>query len=75
MWYVNTARAMIFMCWHKAWECSEEELNDTSVVCEKIRLWLLNSQNRKKGEDSLSKFLSKLDEFDLNEYHKSHPFR
>ena len=51
-------------------ECSEEELNDTSVVCEKIRLWLLNSQNRKKGEDSLSKFLSKLDEFDLNEYIK-----
>ena len=49
-------------------ECSEEELNDTSVVCEKIRLWLLNSQNRKKGEDSLSKFLSKLDEFDLNEF-------
>ena len=51
-------------------ECSEEELNDTSVVCEKIRLWLLNSQNKKKGEDSLSKFLSKLDEFDLNEYIK-----
>ena len=51
-------------------ECSEEELNDTSAVCEKIRLWLLNSQNRKKGEDSLSKFLSKLDEFDLNEYIK-----
>lgn len=51
-------------------ECPEEELNDTSVVCEKIRLWLLNSQNRKKGEDSLSKFLSKLDEFDLNEYIK-----
>ena len=51
-------------------ECSEEELTDTSAVCEKIRLWLLNGQSRKKGEDSLSKFLSKLDEFDLNEYIK-----
>lgn len=51
-------------------ECQEEELCDTSAACEKIRLWLLNGQSKKNGEDSLSKFLSKLDAFDLNEYIK-----
>ena len=50
--------------------CPEEELNDTSAACEKICLWLLNGQSKKNNEDSLSKFLSKLDEFDLNKYIK-----
>ena len=46
--------------------CSTDELADVSIRCEKIRCWLLEGQG--KQADSLSGFLTKLDEFDLNEY-------
>lgn len=40
------------------------------AVCEKILPVAFKQSEQEKGEDSLSKFLSKLDEFDLNEYIK-----
>lgn len=49
--------------------CSQEELSDSSKRFDKIQNWLLNGKSTKT--DSISKFLTKLDEFDLNEYIKS----
>lgn len=49
--------------------CSSEELSDSSKRFDKIQNWLLNGKST--GTDSVSKFLTKLDEFDLNEYIKA----
>ena len=49
--------------------CSTEELSDSSKRLDKIQNWLLNGKST--GTDSISKFLNKLDEFDLNEYIKA----
>lgn len=53
----------------KLFECSIEELATPSSRFEKILSWLLEEQERK--EDTVSNFLTKLDEFDLNEYIKA----
>ena len=49
--------------------CSQEELSDNSKRFDKIQNWLLNGKSTRT--DSISKFLTKLDEFDLNEYIKA----
>lgn len=49
--------------------CSQEELSDSSKRFDKIKNWLLNGKSTRI--DSISKFLTKLDEFDLNEYIKA----
>ena len=49
--------------------CSLEELSDRSKRFDKIQNWLLNGKST--GTDSISKFLTKLNEFDLNEYIKA----
>ncbi|MGN0107628.1 MAG: hypothetical protein ACI4A5_08030, partial [Hominilimicola sp.] len=49
--------------------CSQEELSDSSKRFDKIQNWLLNGKSTRT--DSISKFLTKLDEFDLNEYIKA----
>ena len=49
--------------------CSSEELSDSSKRLDKIQNWLLNGKST--GTDSISKFLTKLDEFDHNEYIKA----
>ena len=49
--------------------CSPDELADTSVRFDKLQNWLLEEQG--KREDSIANFLTKLDEFDLNEYIKA----
>ena len=46
--------------------CTQEELSDSSKRFDKIQNWLLHGKT-----DSISKFLTKLDEFDLNEYIKT----
>ena len=53
----------------KLFECSTDDLADTSVRFEKIQTWLLEGQAQ--NEDHISGFLTKLDEFDLNEYIKA----
>lgn len=50
-------------------ECDQEELYDRSRRFEKIQNWLL--EGKATGTDSISKFLAKLDKFDLNEYIKA----
>ncbi|MGM9615826.1 MAG: helix-turn-helix domain-containing protein [Oscillospiraceae bacterium] len=49
--------------------CSSEELSDSSKRFDKIQSWLLEGKGTRT--DSLSKFLTKLDEFDLTEYIKA----
>ena len=49
--------------------CSSEELSDSSKRFDKIQSWLLEGKSTRT--DSISKFLTKLDEFDLNEYIKA----
>lgn len=49
--------------------CPQEELFDSSKRFDKIQNWLLNGKSTRT--DSVSKFLTKLDEFDLNEYIKA----
>ena len=49
--------------------CPPEELSDISKRFEKIQNWLLNGKSTRT--DSISKFLTRLDEFDLNEYIKA----
>ena len=53
--------------------CSVDEISDLSARHLKIKSWLLKQQVQKSG-DSISKFLNKLDEFDLNEYIKAIKF-
>ena len=49
--------------------CSREEISDLSVRYSKIKSWLLE-QPIQAANDSVSQFLNKLDEFNLNEYIK-----
>lgn len=49
--------------------CTTEEINNDSLCRDKIIHWLLNEQIEKK--DVVLPFLSKLDEFDLNEFIRS----
>lgn len=49
--------------------CEPEKIYDLSVRYSKIKGWLLE-RTEQEDRDSVSKFLSKLDEFDLNEYIK-----
>lgn len=48
--------------------CSVQELEDKNICQEKIKNWLLTEKGN-QGDD-VSAFLTKLDEFDLNEYIK-----
>lgn len=50
-------------------DCSAEELSDTSKCFETVRNWLIRGQGRPR--DGVAKFLERLDEFDLNEYIKA----
>lgn len=50
-------------------DCSAEELSDTSKCFETVRNWLIRGQGR--PQDGLEKFLERLNEFDLNEYIKA----
>ncbi len=49
--------------------CTTDEINNNSLCRDKIIHWLLNEQIEKK--DVVLPFLSKLDEFDLNEFIRS----
>ena len=49
--------------------CTTDEINNDSLCRDKIIHWLLNEQFEKK--DVVLPFLSKLDEFDLNEFTRS----
>ena len=49
--------------------CTTDEINNDSLCRDKIIYWLLNEQIEKK--DVVLPFLSKLDEFDLNEFIRS----
>lgn len=50
-------------------QCTTDEINNDSLCKDKIIHWLLNEQIEKK--DVVLPFLSKLDEFDLNEFIRS----
>ena len=50
-------------------ECSAEELSDVSVCYEKLAKWLMSETKTKK--QPISDFLSKLNDFNLNEYIKA----
>lgn len=50
--------------------CNADKIQDISVRHSKIKGWLLERQSQKHGSNSISEFLHKLDEFDLNEYIK-----
>ncbi len=49
----------------------EDDLTDLSVRCEKLKYWLLNEQKSDSGNDDIACFLTKLNDFDLNEYIKA----
>ena len=49
---------------------TSDKIYDLSVRYSKIKGWLLEQTVQEQGNDSVSKFLGKLDEFDLNEYIK-----
>lgn len=50
--------------------CDVDRIYDMSVRYAKIKSWLLQQPVQESGNDSVSKFLCKLDEFDLSEYIK-----
>ena len=50
--------------------CDIDEIYDMSVRYAKIKSWLLKQPVQKAESNSVSKFLGKLDDFDLNEYIK-----
>ena len=50
--------------------CDIDEIYDMSVRYAKIKSWLLKQPVQKAESNSVSKFLSKLDDFDLSEYIK-----
>lgn len=50
--------------------CDIDEIYDLSVRYTKIKSWLLKQPVQKAESNGVSKFLSKLDDFDLNEYIK-----
>ena len=54
--------------------CDVDQIYDLSVRYAKIKSWLLEQPVQEAGSDSVSKFLSKLDAFDLNEYIKAIKF-
>lgn len=49
--------------------CAAEDLSDRAAYCRRVQDWLLGSHAPR--EDSVSSFLTKLDEFDLNAYIRS----
>ena len=49
--------------------CAADDLGDRAAYCRRVQDWLLGSHAPR--EDSVSRFLTKLDEFDLNEYIRS----
>ena len=49
-------------------QCPADALADVSVRFDRLRNWLLNGQVAAVGKEDISGFLTKLDEFDLNEY-------
>lgn len=49
--------------------CVAEDLGDRAAYCRRVQDWLLGSHAPR--EDSVSRFLTKLDEFDLNAYIRS----
>ena len=49
--------------------CAAEDLGDRAAYCQRVQDWLLGSHAPR--EDSVSRFLTKLDEFDLNAYIRS----
>ena len=49
--------------------CAAENLGDRAAYCRRVQDWLLGSHAPR--EDSVSRFLTKLDEFDLNAYIRS----
>ena len=49
--------------------CAAEDLCDRAAYCRRVQDWLLGSHAPR--EDSVSRFLTKLDEFDLNAYIRS----
>lgn len=49
----------------------EDDITDLSVRCEKLKHWLLNEQKSDAGNDNIACFLTKLNDFDLNEYIKA----
>ena len=54
--------------------CDSEVIDDLSVRYSKIKSWLLEQPTQDARSDSVSKFLLKLDEFDLNEFIKAIKF-
>lgn len=50
--------------------CETQEIDDQSVRYAKIKSWLLEQPVQKVESNSVTTFLSKLDDFDLNEYIK-----
>ncbi len=50
--------------------CETQEIDDLSVRYAKIKSWLLEQPVQKDESNSVTTFLSKLDDFDLNEYIK-----
>ena len=49
-------------------DCDTDEISDKSARHILLKNWLLEQSGQESGNDSISKFLNKLDEFDLNEY-------
>lgn len=64
---MNTSKEKAILS--KLLECSIDELSDNTQYFEKVKTWLLEEQT--KHNDSISVFLNKLNEFDLNEYIKA----
>ena len=50
--------------------CDADRIHDLSGRYSKIKSWLLEQSVQEAENDNISKFLSKMDEFDLNEYIK-----
>ena len=50
--------------------CEVEKIYDQSVRYTRLKNWLLEREGQDAGNDSVAKFLNKLDTFDLNEYIK-----
>ncbi len=66
--YKNNADAVEIGAVAELIGCDIDEIYDLSVRYAKIKSWLLKQPVQKAEGNSVSKFLSKLDDFDLNEY-------
>lgn len=53
----------------KLLDCPAEALSDSAQCCEKLQNWLLAGKSR--PQEDISKFLTKLNSFDLNEFIKA----